>query len=189
MGYPCTWCGPLVQQLCSHREARGLLWRQPRAESLRMLSFYDRQTEQRTLSQNSLVETVLIRRVQNEKNLSDGARQIWVYSAFELRETIKCFQYQTSTKQQIQFGCSGGAKQSNLHFPQSWKYWTWWTQVGVRIHEILSPLSAFICTLLYTLQMYKQSQVPACFCRCTERFYETSSPLPPRGLPPANMQS
>lgn len=159
MGYSCTWCGPLVQQLCSHRKARGLLWRQLRATSLCMLSFYNRRTEQTTLSQNSLVETVLIRRVQNEKkkkNLSHWARQIWVYSAFELRETIKCFQYQTSTQQQIQFGCSGGAKQSNLHFPQSWKYSTWWTQVGERIHEILSPLSAFFCTLLCTLQMYKQ---------------------------------
>lgn len=68
--------------------------------------------------------------------------------------------------------------------PQSWKYWTWWTQVGARIHEILSPLSAFFCTLLYTPQMYKQSQVPACFCRCTERFYETSSPPSTMGPPP-----
>lgn len=129
----CTWCRPRVQQLYFHQRPEGSCdgSYEPHHHACQVCNSWSPEwTTKRT--QESVMETVLIRWVQNE-NLSNWARLILVYSTFDLfRVAIKCFQYLTNTKQQIQFGCCQSKNNQiciSSSRPHSWKYWAWRTQV------------------------------------------------------------
>jgi len=88
MSYSCTWCQPL-EQLCSrHRSGGG-----PDAsfEPHHYACYVFEPRADNTKRHRSLMETALIRSFK-KKNLSNWASRSFVYSAFELRIAIKCFQ-------------------------------------------------------------------------------------------------